>query len=448
MLPVLFEIPTPWIKIPIYGFGLMLVIALFVSTWLACRRAQQEGIAKERIQDLALWMVICGILGARIVYMRQYDRPLTEFFQLWQGGLVFYGSLIGGAVGLVLAHIFVFRKYKLPWLKVADVIAPSLAVGLAIGRIGCLLNGCCYGDVACPHCVGLPFPASAPAFSQLVGRGLETAAGFTVATDKGDLAAEDRSRVVKVEPDSAAKKAGLEEGDYVIGVNGRTNQIILELIEKHRDETKLLELENKLAGTRGRLEEIKLDDKVVALRIFYPADETSAASADDSDLLQEDEKKVDKQEGPVGGYFDRRHYDILWQQLNEWPRDRQRLTLTVRRGDNAVQDIKLEPYRPTTLDLHPTQVYETISMTLLFLLLTAYYPFRRIDGQILGLFLTLYAVHRYLNELLRNDTDPVKFGMTLSQNISVLVLLAGLLLLNRDRVARALQPVRRALVGG
>ena len=52
MRPILFEIPTPWIKIPIYGFGLMLVIALFVSTWLACRRAQQEGIAKERIQDV------------------------------------------------------------------------------------------------------------------------------------------------------------------------------------------------------------------------------------------------------------------------------------------------------------------------------------------------------------------------------------------------------------
>ena len=85
MLPVVFEIPTPWsFKIPIYSFGLMLVIALFASTWLACRRAQKEGITKERIQDLALWVVICGILGARIVWMRQYDRSLSEFFQLWQ----------------------------------------------------------------------------------------------------------------------------------------------------------------------------------------------------------------------------------------------------------------------------------------------------------------------------------------------------------------------------
>src|SRR5438132_14309496 len=107
MLPVVFEIPTPWsFKIPIYGFGLMLVIALFVATWLACRRAAKEGIAKERIQDLALWVVISGIIGARIVFIRHFGRPWSEFFQLWQGGLEIYGSMIGGAVGLVLAYIF------------------------------------------------------------------------------------------------------------------------------------------------------------------------------------------------------------------------------------------------------------------------------------------------------------------------------------------------------
>src|ERR1051326_3451505 len=211
MLPVLFEIPTPFGKDTIYGFGLMLAIALFVSTWLACRRALKEGIAKERVQDLARWVGICGILGARIVYMIQYKRPLSEFLQLWQGGLVFYGSLIGGAVGMLLAHIFVFRKYHLSWLKMADIITPSVAIGLAIGRIGCLLNGCCYGDVDCPQCVALHYPLSGPAHAQLVGRGLQTAAGFTLAVDPKD----NRTLVDRVEPGSAAAEAGLNKGDYV-----------------------------------------------------------------------------------------------------------------------------------------------------------------------------------------------------------------------------------------
>src|SRR5207244_6621943 len=104
---------------------------------------------------------------------------------LWQGGLVFYGSLIGGTIGLLLAYIFVFRKYNLSWFKIADIIAPSLAIGLAIGRIGCLLNGCCYGEVACPGCAAVSFPLSAPSYAQLLGRGLQTTAGFTIAPASG-----------------------------------------------------------------------------------------------------------------------------------------------------------------------------------------------------------------------------------------------------------------------
>jgi prolipoprotein diacylglyceryltransferase len=446
MRPILFEFTIFGLTIPIYGFGLMLVIALIVSTWLACRRAQQEGIAKERIQDLALWVVICGIVGARLVYMRQYDRPLSEFIQLWQGGLVFYGSLIGGAVGLLLAHIFIFRKYQISWFKMADVLAPSLAVGLAIGRVGCLLNGCCWGQVACPQCLAIHFPLSGPANAQLIERGLQTAAGFTMVVDGDETSRDYRSRVKRVEPGSPADKAGLKPGDYIVGFNKQRNRVVLQISERHGDESRLASVAEALTKSgRGEVQEVKREGRLVAIRMHYPRDGDDALSAFDSDLLRDDEAAIKPQDASVGSHFDKQQMDELWLALEDWPRDAQNLQLTVRRDG---QDIELPAFRPASLGLHPTQLYESISMTLLFLLLTAYYPFRRLDGQILGLFLTLYAVHRYFNELLRNDTAAVAFGMTLSQNISVLVLIAGLLLLNRDRVMRVLQPVRRALVGG
>ncbi len=446
MRPILFEFTIFGLTIPIYGFGLMLVIALIVSTWLACRRAAQEGIAKERIQDLALWVVICGIVGARLVYMRQYDRPLSEFIQLWQGGLVFYGSLIGGAIGLLLAHIFIFRKYQISWFKMADVIAPSLAIGLAIGRIGCLLNGCCWGQVACPECLAIRFPLSGPANTQLIERGLQTAAGFTMVANGDDSSRDYRSRVSRVEPGSPADKAGVKPGDYIVGFNKHPNRVVLQISERHGDESRLAAVAEALKKSeRGEVQEVKRDGRLVAVRMHYPHDSDDALSAFDSDLLRDDEATIRSHDSSVGSYFDKQPMDELWLALEDWPRDSQTLQLTMRRDG---QDVELPAFTPKSIGLHPTQIYETISMTLLFLLLTAYYPFRRMDGQILGLFLALYAVHRYFNELLRNDTAPVAFGMTLSQNISVLVLLVGLLLLNRDRVMRALQPVRRALVGG
>src|SRR5437588_13039550 len=128
MLQVLFRIPiktdlTPD-GIPIYGFGLMLFCAFLVCTWLGGRRGEREGIPREHIQDLAIWIFIGGLLGARITYMIQYEEPIGNFFKIWDGGLVFYGSAIGGAVGYALAYVFVLREYNVSSWKMGDVIAP------------------------------------------------------------------------------------------------------------------------------------------------------------------------------------------------------------------------------------------------------------------------------------------------------------------------------------
>ncbi len=101
------------------------------------------------------------------------------------------------------------------------------------------------------------------------------------------------------------------------------------------------------------------------------------------------------------------------------------LTLTVLR-DGAVTT--LTPFLPTSLGVNPTQIYETISMCLLLFFLVSYYPYKRHDGELLVLFMLCYGVHRFLNEMLRTDTKPVLFDLTLSQNISLAVLTIGAIL--------------------
>src|SRR5262249_41285455 len=85
-------------------------------------------------------------------------------------------------------------------------------------------------------------------------------------------------------------------------------------------------------------------------------------------------------------------------------------------------------FAPKTLGLHPTQLYESISTALLLFLLLAYWPFRRHDGELFALFLMLYPLHRFLDEMLRADNEPVALGLTLSQNGSLLLFAVGLVL--------------------
>jgi phosphatidylglycerol:prolipoprotein diacylglycerol transferase len=345
MKQVLFWIPLSGLSenlpdIPIYGYGAMLFVAFVLCTWLACRLAAREGIAPQRIQDLAIWLFISGIAGARITFMIQYDVPIWQFFKIWDGGLVFYGSAIGGAVGYFLAYFLVLRRHGISNWKMADIIAPCAALGLALGRFGCLFNGCCYGNVACPDCPAISFPLAAPPRFAMVEKGYQTAVGFTLANED--------AMVAQVEPGSPAYQAGLRDGDKITRVNGQT-------IDRSSD----------------------LDDAL---------------------------------------------------SVAKWPRGKNDVVLSVKHRGSR-EETTLPAFTPWTIGLNPTQLYESISMFLLFALLLAYYPFRRHDGEVMVLYMVGYAVHRFFNEVLRVDTDPV-WGtpMTLSQNISVLVLLAAAVL--------------------
>ena len=131
----------------IHWYGVMIALAFLAGLWTAIRRAPRENISSEHIGDVVLWLMVGGILGARIVYVTTYwkdefaGQPLSEIFMIQHGGLVYYGGLIGATIAGIICN----RWKKLPFWKTADVLAPSIALGNVFGRIGCLLNGCCYG---------------------------------------------------------------------------------------------------------------------------------------------------------------------------------------------------------------------------------------------------------------------------------------------------------------
>ena len=123
------------------------MIGFVTGLWTAGRRGARDGISPQLIQDLGLWIIIGTIVGARALHVISYwkeefaDKPFTEVFMVWHGGLVFYGGLIGAS----LATVLYARSKRLPLWKLADALAPSISLGYFFGRLGCLMNGCCYG---------------------------------------------------------------------------------------------------------------------------------------------------------------------------------------------------------------------------------------------------------------------------------------------------------------
>lgn len=128
-------------------YGILVALGFMAGLWTASRRAMRDGINPDTIIDLGPWLLVGAIIGARTLYVVSYwnesfaGRPLTEIFMVQHGGLVYYGGLIGASLACVL---FVSLK-KLPLWRLADILAPSVALGSFFGRWGCLLNGCCYG---------------------------------------------------------------------------------------------------------------------------------------------------------------------------------------------------------------------------------------------------------------------------------------------------------------
>ena len=144
MHPILFK----FFGIELYSYGLFAAfafLAAFSYISAGVKKSKPPLIASDILQNLFLYLVLTAILGARILYViinfKTYAQAPLDIFKIWEGGLVYYG----GFACAVLFVIFYSKKHKIPILKFADIIAPALALGHALGRIGCFCAGCCYG---------------------------------------------------------------------------------------------------------------------------------------------------------------------------------------------------------------------------------------------------------------------------------------------------------------
>lgn len=329
--------------LPIRGYGTMLLLAVVSATALAAYRAGRRGVDPEIVFSLAFWQFLAGILGARLFYVVQYwerfqretwTATLAETLKLTQGGLVVYGSLIGG--GLATVGFLLWRR--LPALATCDLIAPSWVLGVAIGRVGCLLNGCCFGGPF-DGAWAVTFPEDSPPYIRQAQQGLLL--GFRLPLDDGAP-----PQIEWLDDTSPAAAQGLAVGDVLRRINGQP-----------------------------------------------------IATAGDA------------------------HAALL-----EALASRGGLLLETQNGHRATWPMGLSVSH--TLPVHPTQLYETISAALLCLLLLAYEPFKRRDGELMALLLGGYAVSRFLIEAIRVDEPAVwGTGMSISQNVSLLVLAFALVLL-------------------
>lgn len=141
MYPVLFKLGSLEIK----SYGVMLAVSFLIGYLLAQRKAQRNGIGQPILLDLCFYILLSAIIGSRAFYVvthwEQYGANPLAVFSIWEGGL----SMMGGVLlSLVVSYLYL-KKKEIPFTLMADILAPSIALGVAVTRLGCFLYGCCYG---------------------------------------------------------------------------------------------------------------------------------------------------------------------------------------------------------------------------------------------------------------------------------------------------------------
>lgn len=327
--------------LPIRGYGVLLLLAVVSGVGVTTWRASRAGIHPDVILSLAFAMVVSGIVGARVFFVIQYwselqgatlRDTLANIFSVDKGGLVVYGSLIGAMIGFA----YFCRRHRVAPLPLADLIAPGMALGLAIGRIGCLMNGCCFGG-PCDLPWAITFPAGSPPYEDQKGDGVLLGLQFTE-SEEGLL-------VASREAGGPLDRAGMKPGDRIVAINGHP-------VDQPR------QFKNHILSRKQQAHQI-LEDS-----------------------------------GP----------EITWVL-----------------SDGRTLRVDTRPVPARSLPVHPTQIYSAINGVLLCLLAWLAYPFRWKHGQVFALTISLYAVSRFLLELIRTDEGAFLGQLTISQNVSLVV---------------------------
>ncbi len=152
MFPELFKIPG--LDFTVNTYGALLALAFLAGLFVMARQAAADNLDKNRVYDLGLWVLVASLIGSKLLMIvtdwDEYEGNWRAFLSLdfLRSGGVFYG----GFIGAVIASVIMMRIYKLPWWRTADAFAPGIAIGQAIGRLGCFSAGCCWGKPTTAFC--------------------------------------------------------------------------------------------------------------------------------------------------------------------------------------------------------------------------------------------------------------------------------------------------------
>ncbi|MFN4179403.1 MAG: prolipoprotein diacylglyceryl transferase [Armatimonadota bacterium] len=142
MLPILF-----WIgPVPVYAYAVFSVAGILIGFWWAKREFARSGLPLAWLGKLLPFVILCALMGARLLHVAFHWQDYSDWQALiwrWRPGMSFHGAMFGSILGVWLAA----RYFKMPLMALLDALAPSAALGHAIGRVGCFVNGCCFGKV-------------------------------------------------------------------------------------------------------------------------------------------------------------------------------------------------------------------------------------------------------------------------------------------------------------
>ncbi|MHC4610114.1 MAG: prolipoprotein diacylglyceryl transferase [Planctomycetota bacterium] len=390
MHPELWKIPGVGWSIKSYGF--MLMCGFLISIYLAMRRAMRVKADPDLVLNMGFVSLICGIVGARVFFVAHYwkttfasaDNPFLEAINITAGGLEYYGGLFAAILGCVI-YVRFFARYRAvgdeaagparrrPSLRLyLDVIAPAAMLGLAFGRAGCFLNGCCWGGLCLEEEQGrqvqalpwaLQFPFGSPAHQrQWENRQVTVPAELVFDHPTNPNAP------FLVSPASLA--APVEEVEWpmnhVRDARERFNRA--KARDPESDETG--ELEQEVKAAQDKLEEASNHHFTVYAAMGYPARPDAERTTTRSELAELAAKC-------------------------------------------------------SSLPVHPAQLYGLVNAVLLSLLLEALFYRRKRHGLVFGAMLVLYPVTRVILELVRVDNPHDVGGLTISQAVSVGAFLFG-----------------------
>src|SRR5213595_2571488 len=144
MHPILFDLGS----FTIYSYGVLLAAAYLLGLQFALMRARARALDPQRVMDLGIWIIVSALIGAKLLLLvvdyRQFSGSPRELFGLVRSGGVFYGGLIAA----LLVAIWYMRRHRMPLWTTTDAFAPGIALGHIVGRLGCLMAGCCFGRPA------------------------------------------------------------------------------------------------------------------------------------------------------------------------------------------------------------------------------------------------------------------------------------------------------------